>query len=85
MRLNKKGKFAFVWIFLFSFFFFVAIAFIEPLKDVLGDAITALSCTTTTNEFIKPVCFLLKGGVVLFVGTFLVYLSRWTLFKSVQK
>jgi len=82
---NKRGKFAFVWFFVFVFFFIVAIAFIEPLKVPLTDTMDALSCSTTSNEFIKPVCFLLKGGVVLFIGTFLIYLGRWTLFKTTQK
>jgi len=85
MVTNKKGRFVFVWAYIFFFFFLVAIAMIEPLKGPLNDAMSSLSCTTTTDEFIKPVCFLLKGGVVLFVGTFLWYLGRWTLFKSAQK
>lgn len=82
---NKRGRFTFVWLLLFAVFFLVAIAFIEPLKLPLIDAMDALQCSTTTNEFIKPVCFLLKGGVVLFIGTFLFYLGRFTLFKSTQK
>lgn len=85
MVYNKQGRFVFVWAFVFFFFFLVAIAMIEPLKDVLTDSMTALSCSTTDDEFIKPVCFLEKGGVVLFVGTFLWYLGRWTLFKSAEK
>ncbi len=83
--LNKRARFMIVWLFVASFFFLVAIAFIEPLKDVLSDTLTGLSCTTTTNNFIKPVCFLMKGGVVLFVGGYLIFLFRWVYFKSIEK
>lgn len=83
--INKNGKFILLWLFVGSFFFIVAIAFIEPLKGPLTDSMTGLSCSTTSNVFIKPVCFLLKGGVILFVGTFLWYLLRWVFFKSAQK
>ena len=82
---NKKARFAILWIFVASFFFLVAIAMIEPLKVPLGDAQGGLSCSTTTNSFIKPVCFLLQGGIVLFVGGYIAALLAWVYRKSVEK
>lgn len=75
--MNKKGRFIILWIFVAVYIFIFAIALIEPLKGPLQDSLTGLSCSTTTNNFIKPVCFLIKGGVVLFVGGILGYLIRW--------
>lgn len=85
IMLNKKARFMIVWLFVASFYFIFAIALIEPLKGPLQDTINSLSCTTTENAFIKPVCFLVKGGVVLFIGTFLIFLFRWVYFKSIEK
>lgn len=82
---NKKGRFMILWILVAMYFFFVIIAMIEPLKLPLTDAMTGLSCSSTTNNFIKPVCFLLQGGVVLFVGTFLWYLVQWVIFNSAKR
>jgi len=82
--MNKRGRLWYVWVFVASFFFLVAIAMIEPLKVPLVDSMTALSCSTTNDEFIKPVCFLLKGGVVLFIGGFIGALFKWVYFKSTE-
>ena len=75
------GK-ALLWTFVASFFFLVAIALIEPLKIFTQPTIDLLSCTTTTDNNIKSVCFLIKGVVVLFVGGYIAYLIRGIWLKS---
>ena len=83
--MNKKARFAFLWIFVGIYFAIFAIAMIEPFKPFLDGALGDLQCSTTTNNFILPVCFLIKGVIVMFVGGFLLYLIRWVYAKSVEK
>ena len=83
--MNKKGRFIILWIFVAAYIFIFAIALIEPLKGPLTDTLTGLSCSTTTDNFIKPVCFLVKGGVVLFIGGILGYLIRWVYLNGQRK
>ena len=83
--MNKKGRFIVVWIFVAMFLFLVLIAFIEPMKGPLQDSLDGLSCSSTSDNFIKPVCFLVKGGVVLFVGTVLFFLIAWVRAKGAER
>jgi len=83
--MNKSGKLMILWIFVAIFLFLVAIALIEPIKDPTRDSMEALNCSTTDDIFIKPVCFLEKGVVVLFIGGFIVFLIRWVYVKSVER
>lgn len=85
LDMKKSGKMMIVWIFVACMLFLVAIAFIEPLKGPTRDSMVALNCSMTDNIFIKPVCFLEKGVVVLFVGGFLIFLLRWLFIKSIEK
>ena len=82
---NKRGKFAPLWIFVGVFFFIFIIALIEPMKPFLEVAIDGLSCDTSDNGFILGTCFLLKGGIVLFMGTVIFFIWRWVYFKSREK
>lgn len=83
--MNKKGRMILVWIYVAVFLFIVLIALIEPMKGPLQDALDGLSCSSTSNSFIKPVCFLIKGGVVLFVGFFLFFLLDWIRRKGAER
>lgn len=58
-------------IYVSMFFFLIAIAWIEPFKIVADIALGDLSCSTTVNTFIKPVCWLVRGIVVLVIGGFI--------------
>jgi len=85
LKKDKRGRFAFVWIFVAMFFGLVLLALIEPLKEFLEISLAGLSCATTADTFILPVCFLVRAGMILFVGTGLYFVIRWAYFKSVEK
>ncbi len=82
---DKSGRFAAVWIFVGMFLFIFLIALIEPMKPFLNIAIDGLSCSTATNSFILGTCFIMRGGVVLFMGTVIIFLIRWVYAKSVER
>jgi len=82
---DKSGRFAAVWIFVGMFLFIFVIALIEPMKPFLQGAIDGLNCSTATNSFILGTCFLMRGGIVLFMGTIIIFLIRWVYAKSVER
>lgn len=66
-----------VKIYVASFFFIVAIAWIEPFKIFGNIAILELGCSAASSSFIKPVCWLIRGIVVLGIGGFILGLIWW--------
>ena len=79
---DKRGKFLILWIFVASFFFIFLIALIGPFKPFLEGAMSGLSCSTTDNTFILPVCWLMKGTIVLFIFIVLGGIIAWVRRRS---
>lgn len=82
MMKNKKGAYAPLWIFVAVFFFLFLIALIEPFKPFLSGALLDLDCDNTTNGFILPVCWLIKGVMFLFIGITLYEVIQWIIRRS---